>query len=119
VLALTTVKVQAIPAVIGPAVPRGPNWGLIFAGLVTALLIAVGGVFGVRAQLRRGALIRERQAALELARARAVRGTRREGRPGILDPRGPGGGPPPITGYPERREGPRSSRGGPPASGNR
>jgi len=119
VLALTTVKVQAVPAAIGPAAPRGPNWELVIAGLVAALLIATGGVFGVRAQLRRGALIREREAALELARARAVRGTRRAGRPGMRDPRGPGGGPPPLTRYPERREGPRSSRGGPPASGNR
>jgi PKD repeat protein len=119
VLALTTVKVQAVPAANGSAAPRGPNWGLIIAALVAALLIATGGVFGVRAQVRRGALIRERQAALERARARAVRGTRREGRVGMRDPRGPGGGPPPITRYPERREGPRSSRGGPPASGNR
>lgn len=95
VLALTTVTVAALPAAVAADQPRGGTNVALLVGIVIALLLAAGGgYFGIQAQRRRNALIRNRKAAMELARARAVNASKR-GR------RGPGGGAPPRARYPQ------------------
>ena len=48
----------------------GPNWFLIGASVAALIGVVVGGYLAVQAQRRRNALIRQHEAALELARAR-------------------------------------------------
>jgi PKD repeat protein len=104
----------------------GPNWGLIGFGTVGLLAAAIGGYFAVQAQRRRNALIRQRMAAMELARARAANSrSPKKGRalppgtPASRPPRGPGGpsGPSgpnnpssPYRAGPDSRQAPRNPR---------
>ncbi len=90
-----TVTVQAIdqqgyPGVTTLTVTVAHNWTPLVLGILAALVAAVGGFFAVRAQRRRNALIRQRVAAMELARARAVnprtRSPQRTGSAGAYPP---------------------------------
>lgn len=84
------------------ATASGTNWFLIGAGVAALIGVIVGGYLAVKAQRRRNALIRRREAALELARARSVRLGNRGGRQvasrvenptrPVRDSRGAGGG---------------------------
>ena len=62
------------------ATASGPDWFMIGAGVAALIGVVVGGYFALRAQRQHAALIRRREAALELARARSVQQGARGGR---------------------------------------
>jgi PKD repeat protein len=114
-LAAVAVTVAAPQAVTHPGAQAGQNWALLGGGAAGVLAVLVLGFFLVQAQLRRNALIRERAAAMELARARSVRASRGARNAGMRPPRGPAG---PYAGTPSggARQGGRNQ--GPPRRGD-
>jgi PKD repeat protein len=107
-IAVTVVGPQATQQVTRPGSAAGQSW-LVFGGAgAAALVILVVGFFLVQAQRRRNALIRERTAAMELARARTIQAMRAGSR-GPRDPRG--------SRDPRRDGPPRDGSGGGPRSG--
>lgn len=67
----TATAVVAVGSLTGAG--SGPDWFLIGAAVAALIGVVVGGIFALRAQRRRNEMIRRHEAALELARARAVK----------------------------------------------
>ena len=89
----------------------GPDWFLIGAAVAALIGVVAGGIFALRAQRKRNEMIRRHEAALELARARAVKSGGQGGRQ--MAPRQGSSTRPVRDGYsgaPSRPYGPSSQR---------
>ena len=95
----------SVSVIAPPPAKSSASWPKLLGALLAVLIVGAGGFFLVQAQRRRNALIKQRVAAMELARSRHVgnrtRGRDRSGRP----PTGPGASPGQPIGDP-RRAGP-------------